>query len=126
LQKRQRLLSRQEYEVVSLVVSAMHEAGYCLETHTMIARLNGMDDDQISEIRSGTAHFDKKLDVLARLVHSIITNHSRAEEAILNEFFALGYRLPHLLDVAMAIGDNVISNIISNTMNVPADNPLAL
>jgi len=125
LQRRERVLSRQEYEIVSLVVSAMHKAEYCLETHAMIARLNGLDDDQIREIRSGTAGFDPKLNVLAKLAHSIVLNKTRGDEKILEEFFAAGYTLPHLFDVVMAIADNVISNIISNMMHVPADNPLS-
>jgi len=123
LQNRVRLLDRRESEIVSLVVSAMHEADYCLETHAMIARLNGLSDAQITEVKGGTAQFDGRLNTLARLVHSILQNKTRADAATLEEFFAAGYEFPHLLDVILTIADNVISNIVSNTVHLPADNP---
>lgn len=120
-QRRERFLDRRESEIVSLVVSAMHESDYCLEMHTMIAKLNGLDDVQISEVKEGTAGFDRRLNALARLAYSILSNKTRADEAVLDEFFEAGYRFPHLLDAAMIIADNVISNIVSNIVHLPAD-----
>lgn len=124
LQGRKRLLTRRETEVVSLVVSAMHDADYCLATHTMIAKLNGLNDMEISEVKGGTAAFDNKLNALVRLVHSTLLNRARADESALSEFFQAGYEFPHLLDVVMTIADNVISNIVSNTLHLPTDNPM--
>ncbi|HTI92766.1 MAG TPA: carboxymuconolactone decarboxylase family protein [Puia sp.] len=123
LQKRKRILNLRESEIVGLVVSAMHESNYCLETHAMIAKLNGFSDAQIREVKQGKAGFDHKLDVLAHLVHSTLLNKTRVDQATLDAFFEAGYGLPHLLDVAMTIADNVISNIVSNTLHLPADQP---
>jgi AhpD family alkylhydroperoxidase len=124
LQKRKRILNRRESEVVALVVSAMHESNYCLGTHTMIAKLNGFSDMQIMEVKEGTAGFDRKLNALAHLVHSTLLNKTRVDQIALDNFFEAGYGLPHLLDVAMTIADNVIANIVSNTLRLPADNPM--
>jgi len=121
LQKRERILNRRESEIVSLVVSAMHGSGYCLETHTMIAKLNGLSEVQIMEVMEGSAGFDHKLNALAHLVHSALLNKTRVDPAALEGFFEAGYGLPHLLDVAMTIADNVISNLVSNTLHLPAD-----
>lgn len=121
LQNRKRILNRRETEIVSLIVSAIHGSDYCLETHTMIAKLNGLNDMEISEVKGGTAAFDRKLNALARLVHSILLNRTRAEEAEIDEFYQAGYDFPHLLDVVMTIADNMISNIVSNTVQLPAD-----
>jgi len=124
LQKRKRMLNRRESEIVSLVVSAMHESEYCLETHTMIAKLNGLSDVQIMEVKEGSAGFDHRLNALAHLVHSTLLNKTRVDQTTLDNFFEAGYGLPHLLDVAMTIADNVISNIVSNTLHLPADKPM--
>jgi len=124
LQKRKRILNGRESEIVSLVVSAMHRSDYCLETHTMIAKLNDLSDLQIMEVKEGTAGFDDKLNALARLVHSTILNKTRVDQKALDEFFQAGYGLTHLLDVTMTIADNIISNIVSNTLHLPADKPM--
>lgn len=124
LQKRKRILNRRESEIVGLVVSALHDSNYCLETHTMIAKLNGFNDVQIMEVKEGTAGFDHKLNALAHLVHSTLLNKTRVDQRALDEFFEAGYGLPHLLDVAMTIADNVIANIVSNTLHLPADKPM--
>ena len=121
LQKREQVLNRREHEIVNLIVSAMHRAEYCMETHAMIARLNGLDEGQISEIKEGSASFDEKLHTLARLVRSIVLNRTRVEEGVLEDFFGAGYELAHLFDVAIAIADSTIANIVANAMNVPTD-----
>ena len=123
LQRRKRLLNRQETEIIGLVISAGHEADYCVSNHSMIAKLNGLDDLQIREVCAGTAGFDPKLDVLARLAQNIFLTRAKPDPRLVQEFFDAGYTVAHLLDVAITIGDNVISNIISNTMHIPADNP---
>lgn len=123
LQQRKRLLTRQETEVVSLVVSAMHEADYCLAHHAMIARLNGLTDFQMAEIRAGTAAFDEKLGALARLVYNILSKKAKPDEAIVENFYRVGYEFGHLMDVVITIAENVISNIVSNTLRLPADDP---
>src|ERR1700722_4275227 len=97
LQNRKRILNRRETEIVSLIVSAIHGSDYCLETHSMIAKLNGLNDMEISEVKGGTAAFDGKLNALARLVHSILLNRTRAEEVAIDEFYQAGYGFPHLL-----------------------------
>jgi len=123
LQQRKRLLTRQETEVISLVVSAIHEADYCLTNHTMIARLNGLDDAQIAEVRTGIATFDPKLDALVRLVHNILSNKAKADATVIHAFYQSGYEFCHLVDVVITIADNVISNIVSNILELPADDP---
>jgi AhpD family alkylhydroperoxidase len=125
-QKRKTSLTRRETIVISLVVSATHRAGYCLGNYTMIAKLNGLDDEQITEICAGTARFDPRLDALARLVHNLLANHTKADEDLIRQFFCVGFQPAHLFDVAMTIGDNMISNTISNTLTLPADSPLTL
>ncbi len=124
LQKRKRILNRRESEIVSLVVSAMHGSDYCLETHTMIAKLNGLSDVQIMEVKEGTAGFDYKLNALAHLVHSTLLNKTRVDQTALDKFFEAGYGLSHLLDVVITIADNIIANIVSNTLHLPADKPM--
>jgi AhpD family alkylhydroperoxidase len=124
LQQRKKVLNRQESEAIGLVVSAAHKADYCLANHVMIARLNGLDDTQIAEIRGGAAPFDAKLDALVRLVLNIMSNNTKADAQVVQDFYAAGYEFEHLVDVVITIADNVISNIVSNILELPADDPV--
>lgn len=123
LQSRKQLLTIEEKEVISLVVGAFNESIYCLQSHVMIAKLNGFSEQQITEIKKGTASFHAKYDTLARLTHSMVLNRCRPEESILDQFFAIGYTNAHLVDVILCIGSNIISNMLTRTMNIQPDPP---
>jgi AhpD family alkylhydroperoxidase len=112
-------------EVVNLVVSQVNSCEYCLAAHTVIARMQGLGDAQILEIRSGKASFDRKLDALARLVRSIATERGRADPALLEQFFAAGWNQGNLIDVIVTIGDKTVTNYLHAVTRVPVDFPPA-
>jgi AhpD family alkylhydroperoxidase len=125
LQNRKQKLTLKEREVVSLVVAAVNESAYCLESHTMIAHLNGFTEEQITEIKAGTAGFDHRLHALARITHGIAVTRGKPDEGLLDAFFSAGYTTGHLVDLIVSIGDNTISNLLCQVMQVPPDeNPL--
>jgi AhpD family alkylhydroperoxidase len=121
LQNRKQKLTLKEREVVSLVVAAVSGSAYCLESHTMIAHLNGFTEEQIIEIKAGTAAFDHRLDALARLTHGIAVTRGKPDERLLDAFFSAGYTTGHLVDLIVSIGDNTISNLLCQVMQVPPD-----
>lgn len=112
-------------EVVNLVVSQVNECEYCLAAHTAIGKMHGLTDAQLLEIRSGTAHFDAKLDALARLVKSIAIGRGHAEPALIDAFFAAGWSKENLVDVIVIIGDKTVTNYLHAVTKVPVDFPAA-
>ena len=112
-------------EVVNLVVSQVNECVYCLAAHTVIGKMHGFTDEQILEIRGGTAGFDAKLDALARLVTSITVNHGHPEPAIVDAFFAAGWTKANLVDAIVTIGDKTVTNYLHGATRVPVDFPAA-
>ena len=123
LQNGKSSLRAKEREVINLVVSQVNQCNYCLRAHTVFAKMNGFSDEQIIEIRSGSATFDNKIDALAKLTKSITENKGHAGEALLEKFFAAGYDNGNLVDVVMVIGDKIISNYIHALTNIPIDWP---
>ncbi|AKT41530.1 carboxymuconolactone decarboxylase family protein [Chondromyces crocatus] len=124
-QNAKRSLKPKEREIVNLVVSQINGCRYCLAAHTGIAKKYGFSDDEVLEIRRGRAPFDDKLDALAKLVKSLVTERGRAEPALLEAFFAAGYGEGHLVDAIMVIGVITVTNYLHNTTEVPVDFPLA-
>ena len=118
-------LSKRETEAIALTVSEMNKAMYCLSAHTMIAKLNGFSDEDIVELRKGTAPFDSKLNALVKLSGAIARHPDRVNNNLLDNFFAEGYTKEHLIDALQAIGDSIITNITGKVFDVPIDFPPA-
>ena len=125
LQNRKSTLKAKEREVVNLVVSEVNGCRYCQSAHTVIGKMNGFSDEQVLEIRRGSASFDEKLDALAKFTKSVSENKGRATEAAKEAFFAAGYGEENLIDVVIVIGDKIISNYIRNLIGFEIDFPVA-
>lgn len=125
LQNARTSLSKKEKEVVNLVVSQINDCRYCQSAHTVLGKMNGLTDEQILDIRQGTAPFNPKLDALVRLAKEITAQKGRPSEATLKAFFAAGYTNESLVDVIIAIADKVVMNYLHNITEVPIDFPLA-
>lgn len=125
LQNRKSSLRAKEREVINLVTSQINGCRYCQSAHTVIGKMNGFTDEQILEIRKGTASFDSKLDALAKFTASVVTNRGKATEESKNNFFAAGYTEANLIDVVIVVGDKIISNYIHNLTEFEIDFPVA-
>ncbi len=118
-------LNNKEKEAVNLVVSQVNGCRYCQSAHTVVGKMNGFSDEQILEIRGGSASFHPKLDALVRLTREISESKGKPSEAALNAFFAAGYNKGSLVDVIIAIADKVVMNYLHNITQVPIDFPVA-
>lgn len=125
LQNRKSTLKAKEREVINLVTSQINGCRYCQSAHTVLGKMNGFTDEQIIELRKGSASFDPKLDALAKFTASVVENRGKATEESKEAFFAAGYTESNLIDVIIAVGDKVISNYIHNLTGFPIDFPIA-
>ncbi len=125
LQNRKSTLRAKEREVINLVTSQINGCRYCQSAHTALGKMNGFTEEQIIEIRKGTASFDSKLDALAKFTASVVENRGRANEASKEAFFEAGYNEANMVDVVMVIGDKIISNYLHNLTGFEIDFPLA-
>ncbi|GAB5555479.1 MAG: carboxymuconolactone decarboxylase family protein [Saprospiraceae bacterium] len=125
LQNRKSSLKAKEREIINLVVSQINECAYCLAAHTALGKMNGFNDEQILEIRGGSATFNAKYDALAKLTSSITINRSKPDAEALDAFFAAGYTEANLIDTIIVIGDKIISNFIHGATQIPVDFPAA-
>lgn len=125
LQNRKSTLRAKEREVINLVVSQINGCRYCQSAHTVLGKMNGFTDEQIIELRQGSASFDSKLDALAKFTASVTENRGRATIDAKEAFFSAGYNEANLVDVVIIIGDKIISNYIHNLTGFEIDFPLA-
>lgn len=119
-------LNNKEKEIINLIVSQINECTYCLAAHTAIGKMNGFNDEQIIELRRGSASFDIRFDALVKLASEIIKNRGTITESTLNSFYEVGYNDENLVDVIVAVGEKTITNFLHKVTNVPVDFPEAL
>jgi len=124
-QGRKSTLKAKEREVINLVTSQINGCRYCQSAHTVLGKMNGFTDEQILEIRKGSAPFDSKLDALVKFAASTVENRGFATEESKEAFFEAGYTEANLIDVVIVIGDKIISNYIHNLTGFEIDFPIA-
>jgi AhpD family alkylhydroperoxidase len=125
LQNRKSTLKAKERELINLVTSQINGCRYCQSAHTVLGKMNGFTEEQILEIRKGSASFDNKLDALAKFTTSAVENRGRATEESKEAFFAAGYDEANMIDVIIIVGDKIISNYLHNLTGFDIDFPLA-
>jgi len=116
-------LKAKEKEVINLAVSQANGCEYCTAAHTAIAKLNGFNDEQILEIRSGVVSFDSKYDILAKLSISFVETKGKPDAALLDAFYAAGYTDENLVDVITVIADKTFTNYLFGATKIPVDFP---
>lgn len=125
LQNRKSTLKAKEREVINLVTSQINGCEYCQSAHTALGKMNGFTDDQILELRGGSAAFDSKLDALVKFTASVVENKGKATQESKDAFFEAGYTEANMIDVVIVVGDKVISNYVHNLTGFAIDFPLA-
>jgi len=118
-------LKTSEKEVINLAVSEFNQCQYCLSAHTAIAGMNGFTPEQITEVRSGSASFDSKLDVLAKLARNMAENRGATSPSVVADFFSAGWTKENLIDTVNQVGEITITNYLHKTTDVPVDFPAA-
>lgn len=125
LENRKTTLNKKEQEVINLAVSQVNECDYCLAAHTVIGKMTGFSDEQIAELRSGTASFDQKLSALATFAKEVVVRRGKPAPQVTEQFFAAGYTEANLIDVVLLVGDRIISNYLHGITGVTVDFPAA-
>jgi alkylhydroperoxidase family enzyme len=87
--------------------------------------MNGFTDDQVIELRTGSAAFDTKLDALVKFTASMVENKGKATPESKTAFFNAGYTEVNMIDVVIVVGDKIVSNYIHNLADFAIDFPLA-
>ncbi|WP_460220564.1 carboxymuconolactone decarboxylase family protein [Psychroserpens sp. MEBiC05023] len=117
--------TNKEKEAINLAVSEVNQCQYCLSAHTAISKMNGFNDDQIIELRSGKSSDSPKLDALAKLAKNITINRGATDEAVLENFFSVGYTKGNFADAINLVGEITITNYLHRSTEVPVDFPQA-
>jgi uncharacterized peroxidase-related enzyme len=117
--------TKKEKEVINLVVSEVNQCTYCQSAHTVVGKMNGFSENQILEIRTGSATFENKLHALAQFTKEVTESRGKPNQAAIQNFYEAGYTHEALVDLVLAIADKIIMNYLHNITQVEIDFPMA-
>lgn len=113
-----------EREAIYLIVSQLNGCEYCLASHTQSAIKAGWKEEDTLLIRAGT-HPDKKWQTIYGIVRSAIENKGEVSDALLQDFYSLGYKEAALMDLFVLINVMSFTNYIFRLTRIPIDFPAA-
>ena len=118
-------LSPTERQIILMVNNRLNGCTYCMATHTAISRSQGVPDDVIDALRSGTELSDPKLEALR--VFAVKMNESRGwpEQSDIEALLAAGYTKRTVLEVILGTAVKVMSNYTNHVASTPLDNAFA-
>ncbi len=125
LQNRKSTLSAKEREIINLVTSQSNGCRYCQSAHTMLGKMNGFSEEQVLEIRSGSASFNSRLDALAKFAKAVVEGKGNVQPAVQEAFFNAGYTEQNMIDLVIVVGDKIMSNYLHNLAGFEIDFPIA-
>ncbi len=125
LQNRKSTLNGKQREIINLVTSEINGCRYCQSAHSVFGKFSGLTEEQILEIRKGSASFDAKLDALVQFTTAVVENRGKVSIDAKETFLNAGYSEGNLIDTVIIIGDKTISNYLHNITGLEIDWPLA-
>lgn len=125
LQNRKSTLTGKQREIINLVTSQINGCRYCQSAHSVFGKFSGLSEEEILEIRKGSASFDAKLDALVQFTKAVVINRGKVSTEAKEAFFNEGYTEGNLIDTVIIIGDKTISNYLHNITDLDIDWPLA-
>ena len=125
LQNRKSTLTGKQREIINLVTSQINGCRYCQSAHSVFGKFSGLSEEEILEIRNGSASFDAKLDALVQFTKAVVINRGKVSTEAKEAFFNEGYTEGNLIDTVIIIGDKTISNYLHNITDLDIDWPLA-
>ena len=114
-------LTPTERQVVLLTANFENGCGYCMAAHTVIARMQGVDDQVISALRQGIAIPDVKLEALREFTRQVVRQRGWVDESTVRRFLEAGYARTHVLDVVLGVGLKTLSNYSNHIAGTPLD-----
>ena len=116
-------LSKEQRHVVWLTASVTNACHYCVPAHSMIASLDGFDENIITAIRAEQPIKDVQLEALRNYTRSVVLNRGNIERDDVLAMKELGYSNQNLLDILLGVSHKVLSNYVNFLVDTPIDEP---
>ncbi len=116
-------LSKKDLETIKLTVSVATGCDYCVAAHSYIAKLTGIPESAVRQIREGELTGDGKRDALASFVRNLATTSGTISDAQFAAIREAGYSDQQLVDISLAIAVGIFTNMFNRINDTDVDFP---
>lgn len=116
-------LSRQELEVIKLVASEAAGCGYCVNAHSFLGKLAGLQPAVLAKLRSNDPTGDAKYDTLAHFVRVLTESRGTIPNSEFEAIRAAGYTEAQLVNISLALAVTAFTNIFNRINDTDIDFP---
>ena len=117
-------LSPADRERIALAVAEANQCEYCLAAHSALGKLTGLNADQVTESRRGTAA-NQRVDALLQFTRNVLKARGKIRDDDLQSFLQAGYTDGQATEVIANIAVNVFTNYLNNVAGTELDFPPA-
>jgi uncharacterized peroxidase-related enzyme len=116
-------LSRQDQEIIKLIVSEAAGCDYCVAAHSMLGKMAGVSPEILKQLRDGEPTGDARRDALARFVHVLARTRGTISDSAFAAIRAAGYSDAQLVDICLAIAVTAFTNVFNRINDTAIDFP---
>lgn len=114
-------LSNAERHVVWLSINVEHRCHYCVPGHSAVAKMQGVDDETISALRSEREIPNIRLEKLRQFTLSMVRNRGFVSDQEIEDFIESGFTKRNILDIVLGLSQKIISNYVNKFAKTPVD-----
>ena len=119
------ILGRRDQEVIKLVVSDAAGCDYCVAAHNHLAKLAGVLQGALKQIRCGEPTGDAKRDALVAFVRKLARSSGTVSDEDFAAIKAAGYTDAQLVEISLAFATTVFTNVFNRINDTEIDFPAA-
>ena len=109
---------------IALVVAQTNNCNYCLSAHSQIAKLFGINDQDILWARKGQSQ-DNKWQAILRFAKAVVEKHASVSDQQVQELKNSGVSDKELCEIMLVINLNMFTNYFNKVTNTENDFPPA-
>jgi len=112
-----------ERQVVLMTNNRLNGCTYCMAAHSAVSKSQGVPDDVVSALRSGSDIPDPRLSALRSFTEAVFHGRGKVSDDALTSFLDAGYTKANVLEVVVGIALKVLSNYSNHFTHAPVDKP---
>ena len=110
-----------EQQIIILTASVENKCAYCVAAHSKGAKMAGVAEETIRDVKERVPWKDAKLEALRSIVSQIVAKRGWLSEDDIRDFLERGYSMSQLLDVIVGVSMKTLSNYINHIADPPIE-----
>ena len=114
-------LTLTEQQVVYFTANYSNECHYCMVGHTMLSKMQKIEDAVVQAVRNGSTIPDAKLNALHVFAGLVVRKRGSVGDAAVEAFLAAGYTQQNVLEVVHSTDTKLLSNYTNHIVRTQLD-----